>query len=141
MKNRFRFRRNFLLLFSTFQLKWKLFHIYRTFLRGLGKNLFFLECSVIFCATCIGQSWLAICCLIFLKFSSLLIISSETHILDLQLEYGRFSSLLYIYQQQRSFFTNLFCIIYRSILEHYQIITQLDAYSSDAYFNFEVHHR
>ena len=47
MKNHFRFRRNFLLLFSTFQLNWKLFDIYRTFFRGLGKNLFFLECTIV----------------------------------------------------------------------------------------------
>ena len=41
VKNHFRFCRNFLLHISIFQLIWKLFDIYRTFLRGLGKNLFF----------------------------------------------------------------------------------------------------
>ena len=46
VKNHFRFRRNFLLHISIFQLIWKLFDIYRTFLRGLGKNLFFLECII-----------------------------------------------------------------------------------------------
>ena len=45
VKNHFRFCRNFLLHISIFQLIWKLFDIYRTFLRGLGKNLFFLECT------------------------------------------------------------------------------------------------
>ena len=45
VKNHFRFRRTFLLRFPTLQLIWKLFDIYRTFLRGLGKNLFFLECT------------------------------------------------------------------------------------------------
>ena len=50
VKNHFRFCRNFLLHISIFQLIWKLFDIYRTFLRGLGKNLFFFtvySCSVV----------------------------------------------------------------------------------------------
>ena len=44
VKNLFRFGRIFLLFLSTFELIWKLFDIYRTFLVGSGKTLFFLEC-------------------------------------------------------------------------------------------------